>query len=156
MWAWARPTAKASSAKLPRLVASFRAQRAANDVANELSVDVRDFITRHIVSVEELEVLLLLHEGRDRDWSSTEINARLRSQEASIAKWLDSLLRARLIRETGGRYRFAPESEALERQTAGLAQAYRDRRIKVIEFIFSKPDDHLLSFIRAFDLRKRP
>jgi predicted transcriptional regulator len=125
-------------------------------VESELSADAREFITRHIVSIEELEVLLMLYEGRDRDWNSAEINERLRSQEASIAKWLDSLLRARLIRETGGRYRFAPESETLERQTTALAQAYRDLRIKVIEFIFSKPDDNLLSFIRAFDLRKRP
>lgn len=117
---------------------------------------MRDFISRHIVSIEELEILLMLHDEQDRDWSPAEINARLRSQEASILKWLDSLVRLRLIRESGGRYRFAPESEMLARQTTAVAQAYRDLRIKVIEFIFSKPDDDLLSFIRAFDLRKRP
>ena len=139
-----------------RCVGAELTRRLLSRVDSELSVEVRDFISRYIVSIEELEILLMLQDEKARDWSPAEINAQLRSQEASILKWLNSLVRLRLIRESGGRYRFEPESETLARQTAAVAQAYRDLRIKVIEFIFSKPDDDLLSFIRAFDLRKRP
>lgn len=125
-------------------------------VQSELPPHTRDFIARHIVSVEELEILLMLHEGRDRDWKPAEINDRLRSQESSIAKWLDTLVSLRLAAQTGGRYRFAPASEELARDTAAVAEAYRERRIKVIELIFSQPSESLLNFVRAFDLRKRP
>jgi hypothetical protein len=123
---------------------------------SELPPAVRDFVTRYIVSLEQLEVLLVLQEKKDRDWSAVEINGRLRSQESSIVKWLEALVSFGLVARTGDRYCFAPASEALARDTATLADAYRERRIKVIELIFSKPDENLLSFIRAFDLRKRP
>ena len=121
-----------------------------------LSAEVRAFITQYIVSLEELEVLLLLHEFPERDWSVAEINERLRSQEASIAKWLATLVAAQLIRSSEGRYRFSPPSDELRQQMAAMADAYRTRRTKVIEFIFSKPNESLLSFAEAFDLRKRP
>ena len=121
-----------------------------------LAPEVRAFITRHIVSIEELEVLLLLHDFRDRDWSAAEVNDRLRSHEPSIAKWLETLVASALIRAEGGRYRIAPPAEELDREITAVAEAYRTRRTKVIEFIFSKPNENLLSFVRAFDLRKRP
>jgi hypothetical protein len=122
---------------------------------SDLSPATRAFITRHIVSVEELEVLLLLYEGKERDWSAAEINERLRSQETSIGKWLDVLTSLKLAQRTAdGRYRFAPASDELARDTAALAEAYRERRIKVIELIFAKPAANLLEFVRAFELRK--
>ena len=124
---------------------------------SDLPAGIRDFLSRHIASVEELEILLLLHDGKDRDWTPAEINERLRSQEISISKWLEALVTLKLVRRSSGsRYQFAPASEALARDTAELAEVYRERRIKVIELIYSKPNENLLEFVRAFELRKRP
>lgn len=123
---------------------------------SDLSPTVRDFIARHIVSVEELEVLLILHESKERRWSAAEINERLRSQEASIEKWLETMVSFGLAARAENRFRFAPVSDELARATAQVAEAYRERRIKVIELIFSKPNENLLNFVRAFDLRNRP
>lgn len=106
------------------------------------------------MSLEELEVLLLLQETKDRDWSAREINERLRSQETSINKWLETLVALGLAVRSAERFRFAPASEALARDAAAVAEAYRERRLKVIELIFSKPNENLLNFVRAFDLRK--
>lgn len=121
----------------------------------EVSVEVRDFIARHIVSIEQLEVLLLLAETEERAWTTRELNERLRSQEASIAKWLIALEALKMVGATEECVRFAPANDALRRQVAALAEAYRSRRIKVIELIFSKPNESLRSFVDAFDLRKR-
>jgi DNA-binding IclR family transcriptional regulator len=123
-------------------------------VDGEVSVEVRDFIARHIVSIEQLEVLLLLTETEDRAWTARELNERLRSQEASIAKWLAALQAQKMVTVTDQRFRFAPADVTLRRQVAALAEAYRSRRIKVIELIFSKPNETLRSFVDAFDLRK--
>lgn len=100
--------------------------------------------------------MLLLQENESHAWTAGEINARLRSQEASIAKWLETLVALRLARCTHGSYRFAPETDELARNVQALAAAYRERRIKVIEFIFAKPNENLLNFVRAFELRQRP
>lgn len=97
----------------------------------------------------------MLQENPAQLWTSTEINDRLRSQETSIGKWLQTLVELQLVSATDDRFRFAPATEHLVRQTAAVAAAYRERRIKVIEFIFSKPNEDLLSFVRAFDLRKK-
>jgi hypothetical protein len=122
----------------------------------DLPPDVRDFISRHVVALEELEVLLLLYHERARPWTITEINDRLRSQESSIAKWLEVLTKSDFVRSVDGHYQLVTPNETVRQQIAGLAEAYRTRRTKVIEFIFSKPNETLLSFVRAFDLRKRP
>jgi hypothetical protein len=125
-------------------------------VDGELSADVRHFLTNHIVSVEELELLLVLYRERGRDWSAPELTSQLRSQNASIERWLGILQSLGLAAENGGRWRFAAASEALETQVAAVAAAYQERWTKVIEFIYFKPNEKLLSFTRAFDLRKRP
>ncbi len=122
---------------------------------SDLPPRTRDFITKHFVSVEQLEVLLTLYEGKERDWSAAEINARLRSQELSIHKWLATLMSLGLAVESAQRFRFAPVSETSALNTAALAEAYRERRIRVIELIFSKPNENLLNFARAFELRER-
>ena len=123
---------------------------------SDLPSHVRAFIGRHVASLEELEVLLLLFEQRERDWSAAEINEQLRSQESSIAKWLEALVASGLVVANGERHRFATLDAAEGEQVRALAEAYRTRRTKVIEFIFSKSNENLLSFIRAFDLRKKP
>lgn len=123
---------------------------------SDLPPTTRDFIARHIVSVEQLEILLLLQEQTERAWKAGEINERLRSQEASIEKWLETLVSLGLATRSDTRYRFAPATEELAQRTAAVAEAYRERRIKVIEMIFSKPNENLLNFVRAFDLRRRP
>jgi hypothetical protein len=121
----------------------------------DLSNDVRTFLTNHIVSVEELELLLALYRQRDRDWSVTELNAQLRSQSSSVERWLRVLQSFGLLSEAEGRFRFqAPES--LTAHVAAVEAAYRERWTKVIEFIYFKPNEKLLSFTRAFDFRKRP
>lgn len=100
-------------------------------------------------------MLLILHEANDRSWTAMEINERLRSQESSIAQWLETLVALGLAQQGGRRYRFAPASEKLARETSALAEAYRERRIKVIELIFAKPTESLLDFVRAFNLRNK-
>lgn len=122
---------------------------------HDISPQVRKFIGQYIVSIEQLEVLQLLRDERAGGWTVDEINARLRSQESSIRKWLEAFVALGFAVQQDGRFRFAPRSEELAKGAAELAEAYRERHIKVIEIIFSKPNESLLGFVRAFDLRRR-
>lgn len=125
-------------------------------VGGDLPSSTKDFIARHIISVAQLEILLLLHADPTREWTAREITLHLRSEETSVHKWLGMLVSLGLAAQSGTTYRFAPATDELANKTGAVAEAYRERRIKVIELIFSKPNENLLNFVRAFDLRKRP
>jgi hypothetical protein len=118
-----------------------------------LSESVRQLIARHIVSIEQLEILLLLREHGGRPWSPAEVNDRIQSSLASVSDRLADLVRRGLLRMDGEAYRYdAPaETEAI---IAELAADYRDRRYSVIDLIFSKRSDKLQLFADAFRVKK--
>jgi hypothetical protein len=52
---------------------------------------VRGFIASHIVSVAQLEVLLLLRAAADKQWTATEVARALVTQQDAAAGWLEDL-----------------------------------------------------------------
>jgi hypothetical protein len=123
-----------------------------------ISPQVRAFITEHVESVMQLELLLLLAGRRDRAWDSTDVAKELRIDPA----WVDGQLRAMaakgmFVAAAGApptQFRYAPKTPDVDRTVADLARAYADRRVTVIGLIFSKPADTLRTFADAFRLRK--
>ena len=116
--------------------------------------DVRDFVAATIRSVEQLEVLLLLHGSAERDWSAAEVSAELRTQEQSSAAWLAQLEASGLLGESDGRYRYAPR--AAQRPTVdSLRHCYEVYRVRLIGLIFERQDDAIQSFADAFRFRRR-
>ncbi|HLM42455.1 MAG TPA: hypothetical protein VK458_01255 [Myxococcaceae bacterium] len=125
--------------------------------SNDLPEDVRNLITDHIESVEQLEILLLLHQHGSRVWTADSVARELRVAPNSAGERMDELARASILARTQGsavEYRYAPKSPSLDVAVAGLARAYSERRVTVINFIFSKPVDKIRTFADAFRLRK--
>jgi hypothetical protein len=122
--------------------------------ADEISEEVRRFIAAHLVAVEQLEVLLLLHRFR-RPWSAEEVHAELRTSPSSASERLEDLTRRQLLRPDGQppRYLFSPTDPAHEATVAALANAYAERRYTVIELIFAKPVDRLRVYADAFRIK---
>lgn len=121
---------------------------------NAIPAHVHRFILDHIVSVEQLEILLLLRGRRDRDWNAEEVARELRTAALSAANRLADLERRGLLTREGERYRFDPAAPALEEAVEGLSHVYPERRVTVIDLIFSKPNDVIRTFADAFKLRK--
>ncbi len=128
------------------------------DRTGEIPPAVRDLIQLHIDSVEQLEVLLLLHDHRDRDWSAGDVAAELRTNQQSTATRLADLTARGLVAEGSARdrYRFAPRTDDLAAAVDGLAREYAVRRVSVITSIFAKPLDRIRSFADAFRFRRDP
>jgi hypothetical protein len=125
--------------------------------SNDLPEDVRNLITDHIESVEQLEILLLLHQHRSRVWTADSVARELRIAPISAGERMDELARASILSRTQGspvEYRYAPGSPSLDAAVTGLARAYSERRVTVINFIFSKPVDKIRTFADAFRLRR--
>jgi hypothetical protein len=122
-----------------------------------IAEDVRAFVTDHIDSVLQLELLLLLQKKRDRDFDAGEVVAELRIDPAWAADQLEEFCSRGILTCADGtprRYRYAPKSPALDAAIARLDHTYADRRVSVISLIFSKPADKLRSFSDAFRVRK--
>lgn len=122
--------------------------------ASGISPDVEEFIRKSIHSAEELEILLLLH-GERKAWTPQQVNTRICSSLDSVRRRLAQLVSSGLAEFTEGsrEIRFAPKTAALDGLTTRLASAYQQRRIRVLELIYSKPIDPLQTFSDAFKLK---
>jgi hypothetical protein len=118
---------------------------------------VRRFVFEHIHSVAQLEVLLHLRsDGRERDAAA--IAREHRMPDELIAAHLADLEQRALLRSRPGPhrvYRYDPQTSELADAVAGLAEAYAAQRARVVDMIFSKPQDVLLDFADAFRLRRK-
>jgi hypothetical protein len=117
----------------------------------EFSPAFRTFINKNITSIEQIEVLLILHANPDRVWTIDEISAILRSSRYSIESRMAGLIAARLAKasENGYRYAASGRSHAFVEE---LQEEYSARRFSVIEIVFSKADP-LQSFADAFRIK---
>jgi len=112
----------------------------------------------HIDSIEKLEVLLLLRTRAEREWTASEVALELRITEASAAARLADLTSSELLvsdKATPPTYRYSPSHSEDTRSISELATAYAERRVSVITFIFSRPQERVRGFADAFLLKKR-
>lgn len=112
-------------------------------------------IRAHIASVEQLEILLLLH-AEKLSFTAAQINERQRSSLNFVTAGLGSLVAHGLVAEEPGSpptYRFAPSTEELASAVDQLAHLYQSFRVRVISTIYAPPDP-LQSFSDAFRIRK--
>ncbi len=117
---------------------------------------MRRFIASHIVSVAQLEVLLLLRAAADKEWTAGEVARALVTQPEAAAGWLDDLLGRGLATESDGRYRYATPGADVEQTVDALAESYAKYRVAVIGLIFGKPSEGVTRLADAFRIRRKP
>jgi len=121
-----------------------------------ISAEVCDFIHSHIHSLEQLEILLFLHWKSDETASVPEIFSRIQSSQASILERLKQLKDGGLVEETSpGAFRFHPKNDSMRKLVQLLDSSYRERRVKVIETIYTVKQDSMQSFAEAFRFKKK-
>lgn len=106
----------------------------------DIPPDVKRFIADHIPSVERLEILLLLVDGRKHAWTAHDMEDQIRSSVESVTKNLQALVSAKLVASdiNGGRtFRYRPGTAEIEATVTELALAYRTRRVAVTELIYA-------------------
>lgn len=117
----------------------------------EFSPALRAFVAKYITSIEQIEVLLRLHDAPDRIWSTEDLSALLRSSPYAIESRLPALTAAKLVEQVEGGYRYRAVGR-LHASVEELNREYSERRFSVIELVFSRPDP-LRSFAEAFRLK---
>lgn len=117
------------------------------------------FVRGLISSVEQVEVLLLLHRTAPRRWGAVAASRELRLDPVSVARRLAEFHDSGVLQVEAGeealQYWYVASAIAPDRTMSELATAYQTRRTSLINLIFSKPADDARAFADAFRLRKR-
>jgi hypothetical protein len=103
-----------------------------------LSKSVRDFVCDHIYSIEQLEILLLLHAGAAESWTARAVVEALHITEAFTEGALQHLEQMGLVGAATGRpgaWRYAPARPDLADSMDELAAAYPLARVEVVMLI---------------------
>jgi DNA-binding transcriptional ArsR family regulator len=117
---------------------------------------VKRFLRRHITTLYQLEILLLLYEKRATACSLGEISRALHIGEAAIETWLAEFRDQGFVDyieqpEKSYGYHVSDETDEI---MGALVKTYRERRVSVTTFIYSTPLDNVRRFADAFRLKK--
>lgn len=122
-----------------------------------ISPAVRDFINLHIESFDSLEVLLLLFDQRDKEWTLAAVSKALALNEPAVESRLVDLKTAGTVqlRLVDGQklYRFFPASADTARVVEDLARSYTTYPVRIVNLIFTRPISKVRTFPEA--LKKR-
>ena len=121
------------------------------------SEELERFIKEQIRSLEQLEILLLLSSAPGKKWTEQAVYEVIKSRRASVSARLNELVSQKLLSTaTATVFTFSPESETVKRLLQELAVAYKQRPVRVVELLYSRPPDAVQEFAKAFKLRKEP
>jgi hypothetical protein len=122
-----------------------------------LSPEARSLIAAHIDSVRRLELLLLLRDRRDDQWTAATVAATLRVAPGWASRELEALTVGGFATSAEGdeaTYRYAAPPQH-DRYVGELADAYRRRKSTVVQAILSAMDSDVQALSDAFRLRDR-
>lgn len=121
----------------------------------EIPQEVRRFVAKHIRSLEQLEVLLLVSALPDRDWTVDSVFQIVQTNRPLVQQRLDDFVRDGLmVRRPDDSYRYAPKSESLAHDIVAVGNFYKLSRHKIIEMIYAPPADDIRKFSDAFRFKK--
>jgi len=119
-----------------------------------VSTGVQEFIAQYVDSIETLEILLLLHRSPDTYWIPKAIESHQGMKPGSAEPRLQRLVADRLvIKGQSGGYRYMVRDPALGRDVDALSAEYGERRVAVVDAIYSEKHSALRAFSDAFKIK---
>lgn len=120
--------------------------------------DVVRFLSTHVESIDQLEILRVFGEAPEREWSATALAAEVQtSPRAAMAHVAALRGRGLLHTEAIGQdvvCRYSPATPELDARVRRVLQFYRERPVSMIKLVYAQADDPLRAFADAFRLRK--
>ena len=119
--------------------------------------DLKDFVARHLPSVEHVEIFMVLRRNAVRSWSPPEMAEELGIPARTASDVLeqlasDNFLDIKLSNDI--LYRFNPATAGLEAAAARFADYYVRERIAVMNLVMTGTLNPMRVFADAFRLKK--
>jgi ABC-type transporter Mla maintaining outer membrane lipid asymmetry permease subunit MlaE len=121
-------------------------------VDDGIPAELRDFITKSIDSVGQLEALLLLRNNADETWDVAQLTRRLYVHETEAAAILTHLVEQGFVIAQDGSYRYDRQGKQAA-VVDQLAEAYARQLIPITNVIHSKPRG-IRAFADAFKIKR--
>lgn len=121
----------------------------------ELPRQVRRFLDSRVEGVEQLEILILLHQYPDRSWNAAGVADAVRLSPRTAERHLEALVQQHLLDvRLGGDvlYRYSPATDGLADLVRQVAEAYREQRGLVLAAVTARRLRALQDFSDAFRL----
>ena len=123
---------------------------------SDIPPEVRRFVTEHLQSIAQLELLMRLHDAGQQSFTAADLSRDLRTSERAVFGQLTDLFGAGIISVEDAdvpRWRFNP-SGAEAGTVDELAGCVRQRKRAVHNLILATPNSDVQVFSEAFRLRK--
>lgn len=127
-------------------------------MTNDLPAGVHQFLSEYVQSISQLELLLLLHSNVEKSWSVEDVAKELYTSVNMTQGLLESLRTiglVSLVEDSAPRYQYATKSAELHKLVGDLAHVYSERRLTIINAIYSGPLQKLHNFADAFRFRNK-
>ena len=120
--------------------------------------DVARFLYDNVESIDQLEILRVLGEERQKEWDTAALAAEVQAKPEAVRAHLAAMqargLLAITTRGTGLSCRHGARSPELEDMVGRLLQLYRERPVTMIKMVYERAMDPLRAFADAFRIRK--
>jgi hypothetical protein len=120
--------------------------------------DIKSFMDQNIDCTEQLEMLRILSEAPEKQWSTASLAAEVQAAPAAMSAYLRALQARGLIAGAAAEgdvlWRHGASTPELQQVVERLLQAYKERPVSMIRMVYARRKTTLEEFADAFRIRK--
>jgi DNA-binding transcriptional ArsR family regulator len=123
-----------------------------------LPEEIKRFMDESIESVDQLEILRILGEDPQEEWSVPLLASKVQVEPQTLSSHLAALNSRGLLRavQRGSDFfcQYGPQTPELEDRVNRLLQLYKERPVTMIRMVYERASKVLQTFADAFKIRK--
>ncbi len=120
--------------------------------------DVARFLYDNVESIDQLEILRVLGEARDKEWDVDVLAVAVQAEPPAVRAHLAAMhargLLAMTTQGAGHSCRHGARTPELEDMIGRLLRIYQERPVTMIKMVYERARDPLRAFADAFRIRK--
>lgn len=120
--------------------------------------DVQRFLAQNIESLEQLDILRLLDESPEREWTAEALAVGVQAPPRAVLNYLAGLqgkgLLTMTLRGEDKTWRHGSATPDLDRQVTRVLEQYRQRPVTMIKLVYARTTRVLETLAEAFRFRK--
>ncbi len=122
-------------------------------IVEMMPADVARFLHEHVESIDQLEILRVLGEDPEREWSSMDLASEVQAEPLAVRAHIRAMHSRGLLivrtEDAGIFCRYGAGTPELEKLMGWLLQIYRERPVTMIRMVYKDAHPGSLGPVRA-------